>query len=238
MSLIITTPAPIEINELKKYFADKTITYIIDYENSKLKETKLLTYLSNLDLPCDISVDEDSEEFSELLTAYFTASFLVNVQILEQIAIDVLLEYKGILTDGKYTNFISKNEEILKEWISVLDSMIVYNLYIVSSPELKEWAEDMPHDTKTTTEGVNFVNLLKYPEFYRYYGKMNSELKFYDKYFTHNMFKGTNLFTYWANDNNPMFLLTVGIAEDMFSNEDYLTARDESIKEITNASPI
>jgi len=26
------------------------------------------------------------------------------------------------------------------------------------------------------------------------------------------MFKGNNLFSYWANENNPMFLLTWGIA--------------------------
>ena len=26
------------------------------------------------------------------------------------------------------------------------------------------------------------------------------------------MFKGKNLYSYWANDNNPLFLLTVSIA--------------------------
>jgi len=235
----INTIAPIDISDLKKYFSDKSITYTIDYKNSKLKETKLLTYLSNLDLPCDISIDEDGDEFGNLLSAYFNATFLVNIPLLEQVAIDVLLEYRGVLTGNKYTTFIENNKEIIEHWTSVLDSLVAYNLFTVSSPELKEWAENLPHDDTSTTDGINFVNLLKYPEFYSYYETVNEEnLKFYDKYFTHNMFKGTNLFNYWANDNNPMFLLTVGIVENMFSGDDYVNARTESIKEIHNASPI
>jgi hypothetical protein len=48
---IIETTAPVKIEELKKYFADKDTFYLIDYANSDLKGTKLLTYLSNLDIP-------------------------------------------------------------------------------------------------------------------------------------------------------------------------------------------
>jgi len=235
----INTIAPIDINDLKKYFSDKSISYTIDYTNSKLKETKLLTYLSNLDLPCDISIDEDSDEFKQLLSSYFNATFMVNVPLLEQVAIDVLLEYRGILTGNKYTAFIENNKEIVEHWASVLDSLVAYNLFTVSSPELKEWAENLPHDDTSTSNGINFVNLLKYPGFYSYYEAVKIEdLRFYENYFTRNMFKGTNLFNYWANDNNPMFLLTVGIAENMFSSDEYVDARTESIKEIHNASPV
>ena len=45
---VIETTAPIKIEELKKYFADKETFYVIDYANSDLKGSKLLTYLSNL----------------------------------------------------------------------------------------------------------------------------------------------------------------------------------------------
>ena len=48
---VIKTIAPIAIEDLKKYFLDKSITYNIDYTNSKIKGTKLLTYISNLDIP-------------------------------------------------------------------------------------------------------------------------------------------------------------------------------------------
>jgi len=235
----IYTIAPISIDNLKKYFSNKEITYTIDYANSKLKDKKLLTYLSNLDLPCDISIDEDSDEFTELLSAYFNITFMTNVPLLEEVAIDVLLEYKGILTGTKYSSFIADNKEIIEHWASVLDSMVVYNMYMISSDELRNWSENLPHDNTSSTGGINFVNLLKYPGFYSYYGAIKEEnLRFYDNYFTHNMFKGTNLFHYWANENNPMFLLTVGIAEDMFTAADYVKAKTESIKEMTNASPI
>jgi len=235
----IYTIAPISIDNLKQYFSNKEITYTIDYENSKLKDKKLLTYLSNLDLPCDISVNEDSEEFNELLSSYFNATFMTNVPLLEEIAIDVMLEYKGILTENKYTLFIEDNKEIIEVWASVLDSMVAYNMSIISSDKLSNWAEELPHNDTTSTNGINFVNLLKYPGFYSYYGALKEEnVQFYDNYFTHNMFKGTNLFHYWANANNPMFLLTVGLAEGMFSAADYVKAKTESIKEMTNASPI
>ena len=34
---MINTIVPIELKDLKKYFEDKTETYLIDYEKSKLK---------------------------------------------------------------------------------------------------------------------------------------------------------------------------------------------------------
>ena len=45
---MINTIVPIELKDLKKYFEDKTESYLIDYENSTLKGAQFLTYLSNL----------------------------------------------------------------------------------------------------------------------------------------------------------------------------------------------
>jgi hypothetical protein len=46
------------------------------------------------------------------------------------------------------------------------------------------------------------------------------------------MFKGQNLYSFWANENNPMFLLTWGIAVGEVAPDEYVTLLKESIKEI------
>ena len=65
---IIETIVPISIDNLKKYFTDKNTSFIIDYNNSSLKGNKFLTYISNLDVPCDVILD-DSLECQELIKA-------------------------------------------------------------------------------------------------------------------------------------------------------------------------
>ena len=40
---MIESIVPIELKDLKKYFEDKTETYLIDYENSTLKGAQFLT---------------------------------------------------------------------------------------------------------------------------------------------------------------------------------------------------
>ena len=88
--IMINTIVPIELKDLKKYFEDKTETYLIDYEKSKLKGAQFLTYLSNLDVPYDLSNYDD-----ELLKEYFESSMLVNIPLLEKPAMIVLFEHKG-----------------------------------------------------------------------------------------------------------------------------------------------
>jgi len=63
---IVETTAPIAIEDLKKYFADKETFYLINYKDSELKGEKLLTYLSNLDVPADIKFST-LEEIAEMI---------------------------------------------------------------------------------------------------------------------------------------------------------------------------
>ena len=58
--MIIETKAPISIEDLKKNFTETDVKYLIDYSISDLKGKKLITYLSNLDIPADIkNIDLD-----------------------------------------------------------------------------------------------------------------------------------------------------------------------------------
>lgn len=236
----IITPAPIEINELKKYFSDKTITYTIDYQNSRLQGTKLLTYLSNLDIPCDIQIDRESEEFDQLLSDYMNATFIVRVPVLESAAIMVLLEHKELTNNQVYGKFREDNKEIIEHWVEVLDSMLAFHASTVSKSEkMKEWVDTLPKSDIDTTAGINFVSMFEYPDFFVYYQRVDiNKSQFFTTYFTQNMFKGNSLFKYWATGGNPIFLLTFGIAEKKFTIEEYQQARDNSIEEIRNASSI
>ena len=73
-----------------------------------------------------------------------------------------------------------------------------------------------PEDGTEELTGINFLSLLKYEPFYIYYSKIKqSNLKFYTKYFNEYMFKGKNLYEYWATENNPLFLISFGISEGL-----------------------
>jgi len=212
---VIKTIAPIAIEDLKKYFLDKSITYNIDYTNSKIKDTKLLTYISNLDIPCDISFNDKNEQ-EALLKEYLNSTVICSIPSLEILTINLLLEYKEIYNSILYKNFIEDNLEIIKQWESKLDSLTLYNMYIVNSPEMKEFAKRFPEDDTEDLTGINFLSLLKHELFYIYYGKIKeSNLKFYTKYFNDYMFRGKNLYSYWATENNPLFLITFGISNGL-----------------------
>jgi hypothetical protein len=207
----IKTIAPIAIEDLKQYFADNTTNYIIDYSASTIKGAKLLTYLSNLDLPCDIEFTDEADKL-ELLKEYFNSPLLVKIGSLEKLALDVLFQAKG-MQDNNLATFIEENREIVVQWLNILDSLTLFNMYSINNEEMKDYARSFPVDETDSTRGINFVSLLDHEEFYALYQIISTDsLKFYKTYFDSYMFKGKNLYHYWANKNNPLFLLTWGIS--------------------------
>jgi hypothetical protein len=215
----VKTIAPISIEDLKKYFTDKTITYIIDYTNSTIKGQKLLTYLSNLDIPCDI-VFTYKEEEEELLKEYLNFQMICNIPELESCVVQLLLEYKGLAEQKRYETFIESNKQIIELWISKLNSLTLYNMYIINAEEFKSFVRQFPIDETNDLSGVNFVSLLKREDFYDFYLDLEpSTMKFYKNYFEEYMFKGKNMYAYWATPNNPLFILTYGIAQGWAQKE-------------------
>jgi hypothetical protein len=208
---LIETTAPISLEELKLFFNDKNITYMVHYEDSTLQGPKLLTYLSNLEIPCDIGFTTQ-DGFDEMTKAYLEANIIVNIPILKERVVNLLLQMKGLL-ELKEKEFIDANVDILKDWAKKLDALTLYNLYTVNSSEIKEYVESHPEDDTKDLTGINWVSLLDVEKFFRFYGNVIPEHKvYYKSYFNEYMFKGKNLYSYWANENNPMFLLTNGIA--------------------------
>lgn len=236
---LVNTIVPIAIEDLKKYFTDKSVFYIVDYKNSKLKGSKFLTYLSNLDIPCDVNLSNlDDAETYELLEEYLKSSMICNINSLEFLAMEALKEHKGLTAKVTHREFNIAHTEILDKWINKLDSLTVYNMHVVGNKEFKEFTSQFPVTDENDLVGVNFVSLLKHPEFYNFYAKVDTtKLKFYTHYFEDYMFKGKSIFSFWANENNPLFLLTYGIAEGLVDPEKYNEAKRQTIEE-SNVTPV
>ncbi len=223
---IIETTAPINIDELKKYFINKNTTYIIDYEKSELQGEKLLTYLSNLDIPCDITNYGD-----DFLVNYLHTKNIVNISSLENDIINILLEKKE-LVEGQHKDFIKDNIDILNQWEKVLESCSLYNVYTINNEDIRKDVESYPLNDTDTRNGINFISLLKHEHFYTFYSKINNRLEYYKHYFNDYMFKGENLYKYWGNNNNPMFLLTYAISTG--KREEYMNLRKEEIENVSS----
>lgn len=207
---IIETTAPIGLNELKEYFTDKNVTYVIDYQQSKLQENKLLTYISNLDLPIDIKFDPKSPEGLELIKNYMSTQAVVDVPSLEIAVLDILFDYRF---KEEITPFVAENKELIDLWCRILDSLTLYNMGIVEDEELSKFPQQFPEENISPNASLNFVNLLKYPGFYVFYEKIDkSHLTFFKNLFEEYIYKGKSLYEYWAVGANPLFLLTYGIA--------------------------
>lgn len=197
---VINTTAPIALDQLKKYFEDNQTYFIIDYGSSELQGDKLLTYLGNLDLPCDV-INFDQEFVGD----YLRTQMLVNIPSLEAVVIAML----GKLKIGEEVD----NKEELLSWERKVDSLTLFNMYSVNSEEMQDWVRQFPEDDTKDLKGINFISLLKNEDFYLLFKKINQDnLTYFSSYFNDYMFKGNNLFSYWANENNPMFLLTWAIA--------------------------
>ena len=236
---IVNTVAPISIDNLKKFFIDKSTFYVIDYKNSTIKGTKLLTYLSNLDIPCDINFDGcTKEECYDMIKDYMHASMIVNIKSLELTVISLLMQLKGIIK--KYDeDFLNSNIDIMKHWVTRIDSLTLYNMLIIGDEEFKEFIEAHESNDTDSLVGVNFVSLIKHPEMYELYQTIDqSAVINYTKYFNEYMFKGKNLYSYWANENNPMFLLTFSIASGNLSADEYNKAKSQTIEELENVASV
>ncbi len=209
---IIKTIAPISMDHLKTYFVDKNIKFVIDYKNSKLKGSKLLVYLSNLDIPCDLDFDDSEEEVMKLLSDYLNSHFLLNIETLEKMALEAILCYKNIIENSQYEKFIQDNKPILEKWTNILNSLSLYNLSTVKHAGISNQISKFERVDDDTTEGINFINLLKYEIFYIFFSKSEKDrIKYYTNFFENPVYRGKNLYSYWANENNTMFLLTFGI---------------------------
>jgi hypothetical protein len=219
--VIIETTAPIPFEELKKYFQNDKTRYIVDVENSELQGTKLLTYLGNLDIPIDIQCNNNKELLMSLVKEYLHFDQIVSIPSLEDVTLGALYLLKGLDENG-LNQFVEDNFEILQKWERRIDQLMVYNLHTIQHPEYNEWISELPVDEDDSREGINFISLMKYPALYGLIGEAKEENKLYNPtFFNESIFKGNNLFFYWAHEQNPIFLFWNAIVTGELSGKEY-----------------
>lgn len=226
--------APFDMDAIKTYFADKENTFfIVDYDNSKIKENQLITYLSNIGIPCDLTNLNNPQDVNNLLVEYLSTMMLVEIPCLIKTAIAAILVNKGfdvggiesLLTVEDLTKFNEENAELIQRLETILTSCSVYNMYTINVDEYRNWAESFEHIDDEQYVGVNFVHMFFYEDFYRFYQSTDKSLyRFFDKQFTESMFKGKPLFDYWHNDANMISMLTFAVMNDQFDKQKFESA--------------
>ena len=217
----IDTIAPIPIDCIKEYFKDKNIMFLIDYENSKLENKVFLTYLSNLDVPCDIKLDSlSTEKKLALLEAYLDIKNITNVPALNIMMAQIILHMIGSnpsilfktlsLTPEECNTFIEKNKLEIERWLIFLDSTMVFLIYSYKDLNEKIKVEEtFPIIDDENFVGLNVINLLKIPAFLELYfaAEKPVALYYFKRHFEIYMFKGKSFFEYYNNEYNAFIPL-------------------------------
>lgn len=205
-TVIVETVAPIPLDVLKRKFTED-IEFHIDYEGSKLKGKVLITYLSNLKIKCRLIL-KDPEITLSLIEEYLSIPVLVDMPDLADHVMNLLLDYTGkpSLVKGDQSAFYNRNFEMLDKWVNRLYMMPLFALYCMGE-QYHEYVESFPKDEDDGIAGINFVNLLRHPMFsLMLEGVEEQSYSWNPTFFKEYIFQGANLFHYFADKNNPLFM--------------------------------
>lgn len=231
------TVAPIPIDLLKEYFSDDSIIFNIDYSESLLKGDKIITYLSNLDVPCKLTGWDkvSTEDKFSFIKDYMNAKLVINITELEVCVLKILYEaaeysffinyanVENILDKEEIDKFVKENKELIDKWLIMLASCSVYGVYTIT-----EFQQAVKDEYETIDDydycGVNFVRLLQHEITQELITAERDDVYYFEKQFNEPMFKGKNLFAYWQNDANTLAIMSWGISSgditfDKFQSE-------------------
>lgn len=218
---IVEATLPLKMEDIKTFYLNQeNVRYIIDYENSALKGKGFLFYVANLNLPIDIVFSKTVKvsEKLELLRDYMSIANICDIATLQFAAAQVLLTKKGVDMTGMFVcpplapsqtkRFIKENSELVNNWESFVDSLILFTLCSMT--------EDLPKNVLVVDDphivGNNVVNLFNIPSFFELYfskGVIVKNIKYYRYQFEEYCYKGGNLYSYFAHENNWLLFSTI-----------------------------
>jgi hypothetical protein len=204
MEKIVTT-APIPIAVLKRKFTED-IHFAIDYANSKFKGKTLITYLSNLNIKCNLML-QDVEEALALTAEYLYIPAVASIPDLEDVVINLLLAYQGKQNwlNFDIDPFVAEHREIIELWIKRINSLPLFALHC--SGLYKEHVDTFPKDDDKSIAGINFVQLIKHPLFPLLVANIDEcDFSYNEMWFNEYVFAGSNLFSFFAVKENPLYL--------------------------------
>ena len=247
--MIKNTVAPIPIELLKEYFSDDTIVFNIDYAESILKGDKLITYLSNLDVPCTLTGFDkvSTEDKFSFVKDYMNAKLIIKNYELEVCVLRILYELSGlewvveyeeienILSYEEICNFCQDNQDMIQTWLTMLASLSIFALTTIVDEEEKI-LDALKEEFQTIDDydfcGVNFAMMLRH-EATQELLVDDREVFYFEKQFNEQMYKGQDLYTYWNNENNAMAIITWGISSGDITFDEFNTNIEKGLDDVS-----
>lgn len=223
--------APLKIEEIKEYFQNKDIVFRIDCSASKIEGEMLLTYISNLDLPCELILNsmEKTKKF-ELLKNYLTTKSLCESSTLKLLSAQILLENVGvdssflsaqrILTRDEITEFIKENNDVVTSWATFVSSTMIYMLSSIEAiSEEHNFKEQFQVIDDVDYVGFNVVNLFSVTMFIEAFFSVPAQtpIFYFKNQFEKYMFKGKSFYFYFAKPENMLLSILEGLLAGEFS---------------------
>lgn len=205
---------PLIDDDLLNFIDNQDKVFEIDFSKNQLDYPTSFVYLSNLGMRCNIDFSSiEKEQKFEIIKYYMESEVIVHIENLEKLVLQIYLQYKGIqieefksdiLSSEEIEEFITKNEDLLDKYDQVLSSIFLYMLLSFKTEEEKlELKKSCEINKDQNFIGLNFVNLLKYSEFYIIFLMSSSKYSIYfEPYFEKYMFEGYNLFNFLNTENN------------------------------------
>ena len=213
--------APLSIDQIKEHFTNKNLLFLIDVSKSQLKDHVLITYLSNLELPCEVNLAHCSkEEIINLMKAYMESKSLVKSMNLKFLAAQIVLDSIGFDSDSMFQGailnkearkeFISSHSQLVDSWAQFVGSSLIFA--VSSYPALEEhykFKASVPQIDNLDAVGYNIVHLFSVPGFLEAFFSQPMKFKphYYKAHFEEYIYKGQNFFAYFQNDNNILSML-------------------------------
>lgn len=224
--MIIETKAPIAIDLLKQYFLNTELSFDIVYEDSDLKGEQLLTYISNIDVPLNLKFN-DPKSIQEIIEPYLNLTYIVDVPSLEDYTVKLLLQWAELIElDPEDEQLIKKNNDALSRIYSYIESLMVYSVLTVNMDDHEEFLQDFERIEQMSIPGINYVKLIKHPNFIDMISNPKQKPKYYHNQFNDYIFKGNNLFYYWAVEENDLYCTQSALLHGALSDEDVELIRE------------
>lgn len=210
--VVIETTVPVPIAIMRRKFSEN-IKFIVDYDNSRHKGKVFITYLTNLNVECELRFGSVESKL-ELVKEYLHITSMVDLPQLEDIVINLLLAATGkpYHLDFNPLDFILENEAILQVWMRNCCMIPTYALHSYPpTEELVKNYEEIPGEDLT---GINFVHLASHLMFPMLISDVPEEHWCWNKtFFKEYCFGGHNLFYYTQSENNPFFMALLVVSE-------------------------
>lgn len=214
----ISAEIPLTMEQVSYSFENPNAIFTIDYAESPFRGQKLLTYLSNLNLPVNISlVNTNVVEQKEFILTYLGSTTIVRCTNMSEIAAALLCEIKGIplyYATGEIQVELQTLREIIRDnpidilrWAMFMDSIPLFMMstHLAFIEEHGQVRDEFPRVVDETAVGKNIVNLFRDPKFLELYSSvMAQQMLYFEIQFEKPIFAGKPLMWWFNNISNPL----------------------------------